>query len=68
MIFLAVYFDTTNDCHDLNFNFGQNAIGTAIPTRMFTIKVCCNELGLGKYLGNYVISFGRSVKYHALTL
>jgi len=34
-----VYFDTTNDCHDLNFNFGQNAIGTAIPTRMFTIKV-----------------------------
>ena len=40
---MAVYFDTTNDCHDLNFNFGQNAIGTAIPTRMFTIKVCCSD-------------------------
>ena len=50
MIFLAVYFDTTNDCHDLNFNFGQNAIGTAIPTRMFTIKVSCNDFD--KYLRN----------------
>merc|ERR1711963_817913 len=34
-----VYFDTTNDCHDLSFNFGQSAIGTTIPTRAFTIKV-----------------------------
>ena len=52
MIFLAVYFDTTNDCHDLNFNFGQNAIGTAIPTRMFTIKVSCNAMIFDKYLRN----------------
>jgi len=34
-----VYFDASNECHDLSFNFGQSAIGTTIPTRSFTIKV-----------------------------
>ena len=37
--FISVYFDATNTCHDLSFNFGQNAIGTTTPTRSFTIKV-----------------------------
>ena len=36
---IIVYFDATNECHDLSFNFGQSAIGTTTPTRSFTIKV-----------------------------
>jgi len=35
-----IYFDATQACHELAFSFGQNAIGTTIPTtRAFSIKV-----------------------------
>ena len=38
--YFLVYFDATQDCHELGFSFGQNAIGTTIPTtRAFSIKV-----------------------------
>lgn len=35
-----VYFDTTQDCHDLSFSIGQAGVGvTAIAARSFNIKV-----------------------------
>ena len=37
---ISVYFDTTSDCHDLNFSFLQNAQGTAKESnRRFSVKV-----------------------------
>ena len=39
-IFIAVYFDVSQNCHTMAFSFGQTAIGTTTPTtRSFTIKV-----------------------------
>ena len=36
----TVYFDLTDDCHDLSFSFGQNAIGAAKESsRRFSVKV-----------------------------
>lgn len=46
MPWFLVYFDAQDTCHDLNFNFGQNVIGTTSPTRQFSIKVSqisCND-------------------------
>jgi len=34
-----VYFDASNGCHDLAFQFGQTGLGNTIPTRAFSIKV-----------------------------
>ena len=38
---IIVYFDTTDECHDLTFSFGQNAQGaTKESNRRFSVKVC----------------------------
>ena len=35
-----VYFDVSDSCHDLDFAFGQNAVGvTSVANRMWNIKV-----------------------------
>ena len=41
---IIVYFDTTDECHDLTFSFGQNAQGaTKESNRRFSVKVCTIE-------------------------
>ena len=48
-ISFTVYFDASEDCHDLNFSVGQTGIGvTAATTRSFNIKVYMFELVLGQ--------------------
>ena len=41
MFIITVYFDTEDNCHSLDFSFGQAANGNSKPTsRNFDIKVC----------------------------
>lgn len=37
---VSVYVDANTACNDLNFQFGNTAVGTTIPSRSWSVKVC----------------------------
>ena len=62
-----VYFDASDDCHELGFGFGQAGVAATIPTtRSFSIKVChfnqyvsviepeAKKSAMALYLQNYI--------------
>lgn len=39
LFFISVYFDASDACNFLDFQFGQTAVGTSFATRAWSIKV-----------------------------
>ena len=74
----SVYFEASNECHELNFNFGQTGVGTSVPNnRQFSIKVTqyscdynnlapagCDQWFFGSSGTGTIMSFNYDTKPH----
>ena len=64
LFYFPVYFDTDDECHTLDFQFGQNAVGNTKPTsRTFSIKVCILKSTVSKKPASVKFKYLKLISY-----